>query len=130
MSDKISPFDFVKSVTSEKTYIMTDEENEKAYIPYLINKTLSFNVETLMYANEMNLCHNLDKKLQYDFYYHTFPKKSYYNKWFKKKENDDLNLIRQYYGYNIQKAREALKILSQEQIQTIRKKFEEGGIVK
>ena len=124
----MSPFDFVKSVTLQKNYMMNEPNAEKAYIPFLINKTLSFNVETIMHANEMNLNYGLDKKLQYDYYFYTFPKKKYYNSWFKKKENADLNLIRQYYGYNIQKAKEALTILTDEQLEIIRKKFEQGGI--
>jgi len=130
LETKISPFDFAKSATHTKEYLMEDEESEKSYVPFLINKTLSFNVETLMYANEMNLCSNLDKKLQYDYYFHILPKKKYYNKWFKKKDNDTLVMLMDYYNCSIQKAREAMNLLSDEQIKTIRKKIEQGGIDK
>ena len=125
-----TPFDYAKSVTETKEYMITDEASEKAYIPFLINRTLSFNVDTIMHANEMNINSGLDKKLQYDYYYYMLPKRKRYNKWFKKKEDIDLQLVRDYYKCNIQKAKEALTILSKEQLETIRKKFEQGGINK
>lgn len=126
----MSPFDVIKTFTEKKDYCIDDDEAEKAYIPFLINKTLSFNVETLLYANEMNLNHGLDKKLQYDYYFHSLKKRKYFTKYFKRKKDDDLDLIQKYYGYNVTKAKQALTILTDEQLTTIRKKFEEGGIEK
>jgi len=124
----MTPFDYVKSVTETKEYLMVDKAAEKIYVPYLINRSLSFNVETLGYANVINLRNNLDKKLQYDYYFYLFPKRKRFSKWFKRKSDDDVKLIREYYGYNIQKAKQALTILSKGQLETIRKKFEQGGI--
>lgn len=125
-----TPFDYVKSVTERKDYMMDDPAEEKGYVPFLINRSLSFNVETLMHANEMNLNHWLDKKLQYDYYFHMLPKKKRYSKWFKKKEDANLELVRDYYKCSIQKAKEALQVLTQDQLDIIRKRFEQGGINK
>lgn len=124
----MKPFDVIKSFTEDKKYIIEDDETKKAYIPFFINKTLSFNVETLLHANEMNLNYGLDKKLQYDYYFHSLKKRKYFTKFFKRKKDDDLEMIQRYYGYNVTKAKQALTILSEEQLKQIRKKFEEGGI--
>jgi len=118
-----SPFDYVNSVTTNKEYI----DDIDGYIPYLINRSLSFNVETLLYANEMNINSSIDKRLQYDYYFNIIPKKKYYNKWIKKRDNADLELVRKYFNCSITKAKTTLTILSREQLETIRKKFEQGG---
>lgn len=117
----MNPFDFVRSITQTKEYMMTDELAEKAYIPYLINRSLSFDVDTVMYANEMNRCHNLDHRMQYDYYYHLLPKRKFFSKWIKKEEDEDLQAVREYYNCSITKAKEALTILSRKQIEHIKK---------
>jgi len=119
----MTPFDYVTSVTSDKKYISDID----GYIPFIINKSLSYNVETLLYANEMNINSSIDKKLQYDYYFNIIPKKKYYSKWIKKTENSNLDLVRRYFQCNIAKAKTTLKLLSKEQLETIRKKFEQGG---
>lgn len=125
-----TPFDYVNSVSQTKKYLIEDEASEKAYVPFLINRTLSFNVETLLHANMMNINNILDKKLQYDYFFYLFPAKKRYNKWAKKKISNDLELVREYYQCNVQRAKEALTLLTKEQLTIIRKKFEQGGINK
>ena len=124
----MKPFEVIKSFTKDKTYIINEDEALKAYVPFFINKTLSFNVETLLHANEMNLNYGLDKKLQYDYYFYSLKKRFYEIKYFKRKKDDDLEMIQRYYGYNVTKAKQALTILTDEQLKQIRTKFEEGGI--
>jgi len=122
----MSPFDYVKSLIKTKEYLIIDQVTEKAYVPHLINRSLSLSINTLMHANEMNLMSNLDHKLQYDYYFHLLPK-SRGAKWIKKFDDSDLMMLRDYYKCNLHKAREALAILTKEQLATIRKKFEQGG---
>lgn len=123
----MTPFDFVNSVSLNKNYMILDESDERAYVPFLINKTLSFNIETLWHANQMNIRAVLDKKLQYDYFFYTFPSKKRFNKWAKRKHSDKLELIQEYYQCNVQRAKEALTIITKEQLATIRKKLEQGG---
>lgn len=124
----MTPFEVVDLFTTKKQKLDFDNEDKKAYIPFLINKTLSFNVETLMYANDMNINYNLDNDLQFDYYFYSLPKKKYYFKWAKDKKDDDVLFFSKHFGYNIKKSREALAILTDEQLKTIKTKLEQGGI--
>jgi hypothetical protein len=80
-----------------------------------------------MYANEMNKYHSLDKKLQYDFFINTLRPKKRFSPWIKKEEIKDLEVVKSYYKYSNEKAKQALKILSKEQIKFIKSKLETGG---
>jgi len=104
-----------------------DELAEKEYNAFLTNRSLSYFPDTIGYANEMNLYHFLDKKLQYDFFINIVRPRKRFSKWSKKIENDDLNLIKEYYGYNDQKALHALSILNKNEIEIIKTKLEKGG---
>lgn len=103
-----------------------DDLAEKGYVPYITNKTLSYFTDTLLYANEMNRYHFLDNKLQYEFYLNSIRKKKRFAKWAKADNNDELNMISEYYKISLPKAKDALKILSPEQKQDIRNKLEQG----
>ena len=116
----LSPFDFLKSINETKEDLIVDEQTEKEYSPYMINRGLSFFIDTVLYANEMNLNYHLDHKAQYFYYINIIRSRKRFSKWFKKKDDDDLNAVMQYYGYSINKARSALSILSVEQIKTIK----------
>jgi hypothetical protein len=119
----MNPFDVVKDITFNKAGVI-DETNESEYIPFIVNKALgSFN-DTIFIANEMNMLHTLDKKLQYDFYFNVVRKKKRFSKWFKKEENADLDAIRKYYGYNVQRAKETLKLLTKQQLEFIKNELE------
>lgn len=120
-----SPFDQIKSFSETKEYSF----EEKAYAPYIINRALSFIPETVLHANMMNINHHINSRLQYDYYFNSLIKKKRYSKWLKKSETPDLEVVREYYGFNKTKALEALKILNSEQIETIKRKLEKGGIV-
>lgn len=102
-------------------------ENIKEYAPYIINRCLSGNIDCLMYANEMNMNHHLDKDMQYSFYLNTIRKRKRFSPWIKKDKIKDFECIKQYYGYSNEKASQALKILSKEQINFIKQRLEIGG---
>jgi hypothetical protein len=120
--------DWLKSINQSKTNIMDeDPSSKKDYAPYIINRCLSGTLDTLMYSNEMNKNHSLDKKLQYDFFINTVRTRKRYSPWIKQEKIKDLEVVKSYYGYSNEKAKQALKILSQDQINFIKTKLETGG---
>ena len=105
-----------------------DEDWEKKYPPFIINKCLSMHYDTLMQANEMNGYHFLPKKLQFNFFINSVRKKKRFGgKWLSSSKLKNLDYIKEYYGYSNEKAKTALNILSKEQIETIKKRLDKGG---
>ena len=102
-------------------------ENIKDYPPYIINRCLSGYIDCIMYANEMNKNHHLQKDMQYSFYINSLRKRKRFSPWIKKDKIEDLESVKSYYGYSNEKAHQALKILSKEQINFIKQKLEKGG---
>ena len=102
-------------------------EHIKDYPPYIINRCLSGHIDCVIYANEMNMNHHLDKNLQYFFYLNSLRKRKRFSPWLRKDKVTDLECIKQYYGYSNEKASQALKILTQEQINFIKKRLDIGG---
>jgi hypothetical protein len=102
-------------------------ENIKEYPPYIINRCLSGHIDCVMYVNEMNIAHYLDKDMQYSFYLNSLRKKKRFSPWLRKDKVTDLECIKQYYGYSNEKASQALKILTKEQINFIKQRLDIGG---
>ena len=126
-----NPFDYVNSVLQNKKNLIVDELTEKDYQPFLVNRTLSYHKDCIMYANEMNRRHLADKKLQYDFFLNTIrSQKRPFAKWVKTEKSDDLECIKQVFGLSDQKAREARRLLSNEQIQKLKEQTDTGGLRK
>jgi len=126
-----NPFDYVNSVLQNKKKLIVDEQTEKDYTPFLVNRSLSYHKDCIMYANEMNRRHLADKKMQYDFLLNTVRSmKRPFAKWVKSEKSDDLECIKQVYGFSDVKAREALRLLSKEQIQQLKEKTDIGGLRK
>ena len=120
--------DWLKSINqTKKNLIDIDPSLEKEYPPYVINHCLSGDVDSLMFSNEMNIYPNLDKKLQYDFYINSLRVRSRFSTWLRKDVIKDLEYVKRYYQYNNEKAQQALKILTSEQLNFIKSKFETGG---
>ena len=123
----MNPFEFVKAINNKQD-IIRDDLDEKAYSPYMINHSFSYFPDTVFLANEMNINHHLDNKLQNSFYINTIrrnPKR--FSKWNKVKHDGDFEAVKEYYGYNNEKTRSALSLLSTEQINIIKKKVDHGG---
>jgi hypothetical protein len=126
-----NPFDYANSILQNKKNLIIDELTEKEYQPFLINRTLSYHKDCVLYANEMNRRHLADKKLQYDFFLNTIrSQKRPFAKWIKPEKSDDLECIKQVFGLSDQKAREALRLLSNEQIQKLKEQTDTGGLRK
>ena len=126
-----NPFDYVNSILQNKKNLIVDELTEKDYSPFLVNRTLSYHKDCIMYANEINRRHLADKKLQYDFLLNTIrSQKRPFAKWIKSEKSEDLECIKQVFGLSDQKAREAKRLLSNEQIQQLKEQTDTGGLRK
>ena len=120
--------DYLNSINLTKDYLMDEDPLwEKNYPEYIVNRCMSQHLDTIMFANEMNQCSHIDKKLQYDFFINTVRPRKRFSPWGKKQKVDDLELVKQYYGYSNEKAIQALRILTQTQIDFIRTKLNTGG---
>lgn len=127
----MSPFDYVNEILQSKKQLMVDDQTEAVYAPFLINRALSYHKDCIMYANEMNRRHFVDKKLQNDYLLNTVrSKKRPFNKWVKSEKSEDLECIKTYYGLSSLKALEALRLLNDEQIQELKEKTDTGGLRK
>ena len=123
----MNPFDYVSAINSTKENIMVDDLAEKAYDSFLTNRALSYFKDTVLYANEMNRYHQIDSRLQFDFLINIIRKGKRFSKWAKAENPDDLNVVKEYYGYSNEKARQALLLLSDEEINELKNKVFKGG---
>jgi hypothetical protein len=121
--------DFLSSINHDKKPLLdTDENAVKSYTPFVVNRCLSYFADTLFHANEMNCSPWLDNKSQFDFYRLAVRKKKRFSPWLRKDTEENVTLIKQAYGYTESKAREVLNILSTEDLQSIRKALDTGGV--
>ena len=119
---------WLDSVNFSKRNIVEEDGAEiKTYVPFLMNRILSGHLDCIMFVNEMNKYSFLDKDMQYSFYLNTLRKKKRFSPWLRKDKVTDLEIIKQYYGYSNEKASNALKILTPEQINFIKQRLEIGG---
>jgi|TARA_B100000035_G_scaffold310977_1_gene319712 hypothetical protein len=120
--------DWLNSINlTKKNLIDEDASIEKEYPPFIINKCLSGHLDTVLFANEMNQYHFLPKKMQYDFFLNSVRKKKRFSPWLRQDKIQDLDYVKRYYGFSNEKAKQALKILTNEQLAFIKSKFETGG---
>ena len=127
----MGPFEFTKTINETKRNLIDeDPEVEKDYIPFLVNRSLGYFMDTIMYANEMNQKNSLDHKLQYDFLLNIIRPRKRVSKWLKKSKDDNIDLIKKFYGYSYTKAKDVVDILSEDQLKHIRSKLDTGGLRK
>jgi hypothetical protein len=120
---KIPIFDFLNDVYHKKEHMDFDELCEKSYSPWSMNKFISGNMDTVLYAQEMNQRHSLSKEAQYEYYFNIIRKRKRYSKWLKSKRTKDLELIMQYYGYNIGKANQVLSLHTDDELEEIKRRL-------
>ena len=123
----MNPFEYVNAINTTKKDIMIDDLAEKAYNPFIINRSLSYFNDTVLMANEMNINHHLDNRLQFDFFINIVRKKKRFSKFMKPETVSDVEAVKEYYGYNNEKARQALTLLASDQINELKKKVYKGG---
>lgn len=119
--------EIIPSILQTKSPVVTPE-NESDYVPYIVNKALSFHYDCVMYANQMNMIPNTDKLLQYHYLMHAV--RGYrrpFQKWQKLIKSDDLELVKEYFKYSNEKAKDALALLSPSDLQEIRNRLSKGG---
>ena len=106
-------------------------EDEKDYVPYLVNRSLSYHMDCILYANIVNMNHWLDNDLQYQYLINTIRSmKRKFQPWHKVDNNNNLKSVKEYFGFNNEKAKQALRILNDEQIALIKEKTDKGGVTK
>ena len=120
-------FDYLNSINLTKQDIMIDDDCEKAYNSFMVNRGLSYFPDTINIANEMNIHHQIDNKLQYQFLINMIRKRKRFSKWAKAQKESDIDAVKEYYGYSNEKARQALTLLSPDQITIIKNKVSKGG---
>ena len=121
--------DWLNSINFNKDDLTSeDPECIKEYPSYIVNRCLSGHLDTILYANEMNLHPNLDRDMQYQFFLNSLRKRKRFSPWLRKDKVDNLNIIKKYYGYSNEKALQALRLLTQQQLDYIKKRLDTGGM--
>tara|TARA_B100000575_G_C23064446_1_gene612845 strand:- start:952 stop:1338 length:387 start_codon:yes stop_codon:yes gene_type:complete len=120
--------DYLYSINQSKKNILDDDlDAQKKYPTYIVNRCLSSFTDTILFANEMNKNPHLPTKLQYDFLLNSVKPRKRFSPWARKDSIDDLDLVKEYYGYNDDKALQALRILTKDQLDNIKKSLSKGG---
>jgi hypothetical protein len=123
--------DIVPSILQTKQNVLVEKHDEKDYNPYIVNRALSYHLDCVPYANQINQVHFVDKKLQYHYLLNSIRQmKRKFQPWQKSEEDKNLACVKEYFGYSNSKAKEALRILSDEQIAYIKTKTDKGGVRK
>lgn len=122
----MSPFDFVDIILNKKKNV---ELEFKDYAPYLINRSLSYHLDCVGYVNIMNMYPGIDKDMQYHYLLNSIRQmKRKFQPWQKSKKEENIECVKEYFGYSDNKAKEALRILTDEQIAEIKIKTDKGGV--
>lgn len=128
----MKPFDYLNSINHKKEDIIQESDNpelaEKLYPPFMVNRGLSYFTDTILFANEMNIRHQSDNKLQFDFFLNSIRKRKRFTKWFKKDQDESIDLIMSHYNYSYEKAKHVVSLFDEHQINLLREKAFEGGM--
>jgi ATP-dependent helicase YprA (DUF1998 family) len=120
--------DWLNSINFNKENLIKEDSTLiKEYPSFIVNKCLSGHLDCVLFSNEMNKYHFLDKDMQYNFYLNILRKKKRFSPWLRKEKVSDIEYVKQYYGYSNEKASQVLKILSDEQIDFIKQRLDTGG---
>ena len=124
----MSPFDYLKAINETKEDVMLTPQDERKYSSFIVNRGLSFFMDTIFQVNEMSRTHHLDGRLQFDYLINNVRKKRRYSKWLKPEKLQNVELVKEYYGFSYEKAKDALRILSKDQLAYIIDKLNQGGV--
>lgn len=126
-----NPFDYINNITSGRENMIRGDDNafilEKEYPAFMANRGLSYYIDTIMYANDMNQNAGVDGLMQYEYLFYSIPKKKRFSKWSKPDKSEDVALVSEYYGYSKKRAEEALALLKPEQLDHIKAVLDKGG---
>ena len=121
--------DYMNAINHQKIDLMDSDDEfwEKKYPAFIVNKALSSFPDCILFVNEMNKMHHLDKQLQFQFFLNSIGLKKRLSKWIRSYKIKNLEYVKEYYGYNNEKARQALDILNDEQLERIKRTIDRGG---
>lgn len=125
-----NPFDYLNAINANKDIIRESDDQqqmEKSYPAFMVNRGLSYYMDTVLYANEMNMLAHIDSLLQFDYLLNSIRPRKRFSKWAKRREDSDLEAVREYFSYGYKKAQQALTVLSTQQLEEIKQKLEKGG---
>ena len=123
----MSPFDYLNSINLTKKNLIVDEQSEKDYVPFIVNRGLGYFSDTVLLANEMNVNCNLDSKMQYDFLRSTVKKRKRFSKWLKEDNDEKVDIICQAYGFSRSNAKSVVTLFDNTQIELLKKRLDKGG---
>jgi len=117
------------SILQTKKSVLETDEDIKTYDAFIVNRALSYHSDCIPYVNMMNQYSFLDNDMQYSFYIHSIRSmKRKFQPWYKLEKSDDLQAVKTYFKYSNEKAKQALRILTQQQIDSIKKLTDTGGV--
>tara|TARA_Y100001972_G_scaffold125444_1_gene176642 strand:- start:333 stop:725 length:393 start_codon:yes stop_codon:yes gene_type:complete len=121
--------EYLNAINYTKEFLLdTDDESvEREYTPFVVNRCLSYFIDTVLYVNEMNQRAHAPKKMQFDYLLQSIRKNKRYSKWLKRESEENLELVKQFYGYSDRRARDVIDMLSEDDLNWIRNKLETGG---
>jgi len=123
--------EIIPSILQTKKSPFKDEYDYKDYVPFVVNRALSYHLDCISYVNQLNLTPGIDKDMQYQYLLNTIRSmKRKFQPWQKSEVDKDIECVKQYFGYSNEKAKEALRILTDEQIAEIKRKTDKGGVNK
>lgn len=121
--------EIIPSILQTGKSVLRDELDYRDYTPFVVNRALSNHIDCVLHVNELNKYPSLEKDMQYQYLLNTIrPMKRKFVPWNKASKDKDIDCIKEYFGYSNQKAIEALRILTDEQIAEIRKRTDKGGV--
>ena len=123
----MNPFQYIASINNTKKDLMVDDEAEKGYSPFMVNRGLSYFQDTVLFANEMNRAGHLDHRLQYDFLRTAIRPRKRFSKWMKKTVPAKIDVIKEYYGYSDNKAESIADLISDDDIKEMKSYLSQGG---
>jgi hypothetical protein len=121
--------EIIPSILQTKKSVINDDIDQKDYVPFVVNRALSFHMDCILYVNEINVHPGMDKDMQYQYLLNTIrPMRRKFQPWQKTETDKNLQYVKEYFKYSNSKAKEALRILTDEQITDIRIKIDKGGV--
>ena len=124
------PFDYLNSINLTKKNLMIDEQSEKDYVPFIVNRGLGYFADTVLLANEMNVNCHVDSKMQYDFLRGTVKKRKRFSKWLKADDDKKIDIICEYFGYSRSVAKSVSDLFDKQTINDLKKRLNKGGASK
>ena len=123
--------DYLKSLNKDKTPMKNLDEDfdsvVKSYTPFVVNRCMSYFPDTIIQSNNMNISSHICKEMHYDYLLHSIRKRSRFSSWLKREDPEELDAVKKYFGYSDRKARDIMDILSDEDIENIKKEIDTGG---